>query len=90
MRARRSPRVSFSESSPMQAVESETRASAARIVAGAPLVARWHKRFVRRLSPTPPLSEDEWREGFACFDTEDYQEGVRAFLGKRDPRFHGR
>jgi enoyl-CoA hydratase/carnithine racemase len=72
------------------AVESETRASAARIAAGAPLVARWHKRFVRRLSPALALSADEWREGFACFDTEDYQEGVRAFLAKRDPRFEGR
>jgi enoyl-CoA hydratase/carnithine racemase len=72
------------------AVETETRAIVARIVAGAPLVARWHKRFVRRLSPAEPLSADEWREGYACFDTEDYQEGVRAFLDKRDPRFQGR
>ena len=71
-------------------VETEATKSASRIAAGAPLVARWHKRFIGRLSPVPPLAADEWDEGFACFDTEDYQEGVRAFLGKRDPRFRGR
>ena len=33
---------------------------------------------------------DEWSEGFACFDTADYREGLRAFLNKQVPRFSGR
>jgi enoyl-CoA hydratase len=25
-----------------------------------------------------------------CFDSDDYKEGRRAFLAKRQPQFHGR
>lgn len=70
-------------------VETEVRATAERIAAGAPLVARWHKRFIRRLRGAEQLPADEWNEGFACFDTADYREGLRAFLDKRVPRFRG-
>jgi enoyl-CoA hydratase/carnithine racemase len=71
-------------------VERETYALAARIAAGAPLVARWHKQFIDRLTPLPEVSADEWDEGFQCFDTEDYRIGVAAFLAKRKPQFEGR
>ena len=73
-----------------ESVETEARASAERIAAGAPLVARWHKRFIRRLCPPQQLSADDWSEGYACFDTADYREGLRAFLSKQVPRFSGR
>jgi len=75
---------------PDDRVEAEAYALAARIAAGAPLVARWHKQFIERLSVAAQLSQDEWNEGFACFDTQDYQEGVTAFLEKRKPTFRGR
>jgi enoyl-CoA hydratase len=73
-----------------QRVGAEARAAAERVATGAPLVARWHKRFIRRLLAAPQLSLDEWNEGYACFDTEDYREGLRAFLAKQEPRFRGR
>ena len=65
-------------------------ASARRIAEGAPLVARWHKKFIRRLADPRPLSAEEHAEGYACFDTEDFRAGVRAFLAKEKPRFTGR
>ena len=76
---------------PDDRLEEETYASAARIAEGAPLVARWHKAFVRRLTPRPaPLTEDERRENFAYFRTEDYRIGYDAFIKKRRPKFIGR
>ena len=71
-------------------VERESYAAAERIAAGAPLVARWHKQFIDRLSVRADLTPQEWSVGFACFDTEDYREGVAAFLGKRKAEFKAR
>ncbi|MEP6702619.1 MAG: enoyl-CoA hydratase-related protein [Betaproteobacteria bacterium] len=71
-------------------VEAETMATAQRIVEGAPLVARWHKKFVRRLRQGTPLSQAEIDEGFACFGTEDFQIGYKAFLAKEKPKFIGK
>jgi enoyl-CoA hydratase/carnithine racemase len=71
-------------------VEAEARATALRIAQGAPLVARWHKKFARRLRDPRPLSEAEYAEGFACFDTEDFRVGYRSFLAKQAPEFQGK
>ncbi len=71
-------------------VEREAMATAARIAEGAPLVARWHKKFLRRLDDPAPLTSAERDEGFACFDTEDFRIGTRAVLDKTKPEFKGR
>lgn len=71
-------------------VEEEAYATARRIAEGAPLVARWHKKFVRRLERPDALSQTEIDEGFACFDTRDFQIGYKAFLDKTNPKFEGR
>jgi enoyl-CoA hydratase/carnithine racemase len=71
-------------------VATEAAATAARIAEGAPLAARWHKKFARRLANPAPMSAAEADEGFACFDTEDFHEGYAAFLEKRKPQFRGR
>lgn len=71
--------------------EEEALASARRIAGGAPLVARAHKKLVRRLAfRAAPLSAAEVAENFAFLDTEDYQIGLRAFLEKQTPEFKGR
>ena len=57
---------------------------------GAPLVARWHKKFARRLAEPRPLTAAERDECFDCFDTDDFREGYAAFLAKRKPDFRGR
>ena len=71
-------------------VEAESYATARRIADGAPLVARWHKQFIERLSVRASVCPDAWNEGFACFDTEDYRTGVAAFLAKTKPVFKAR
>lgn len=71
-------------------VVEEAYATARRIAEGAPLAARWHKKFIGRLADPTPLSAGERDESYICFDTEDFREGVAAFLAKRKPRFTGR
>jgi enoyl-CoA hydratase/carnithine racemase len=71
-------------------VAEEARATAERIAEGAPLVARWHKKFARRLAAGGALSAAEMEECFECFDTEDFRIGYAAFLAKRKPGFVGR
>jgi enoyl-CoA hydratase len=64
--------------------------SAGLIAEGAPLVARWHKKFANRLMEPAPLTPEEKDESFTCFGTEDFATGYQAFLEKRRPRFAGR
>jgi enoyl-CoA hydratase/carnithine racemase len=71
-------------------LDAELEATVARIAEGAPLVARWHKKFTRRLLQPVPLTAEELDESFHCFGTEDFRAGYKAFLAKTKPRFEGR
>ncbi len=71
------------------ALEEETEALIARIVAGAPLAARWHKVFAAKaLKPEALTAEDRLAPFLSC-DSADYREGIRAFLAKETPKFKG-
>lgn len=75
---------------PDDQVEAEAYATARRIAAGAPLVARWHKQFLREIESGRPLTEAQRDEGYRCYDSEDFAIGYRAFLAKTAPDFVGR
>lgn len=70
-------------------LDTEVEACARRITEGAPLVARAHKQWVRRLQREESLGAEELRSSFAFLDSADYKEGISAFLGKRKPKFRG-
>jgi enoyl-CoA hydratase/carnithine racemase len=75
---------------PDSQVEEEAFATARRICSGAPLVAGWHKQWIRRLLSGRPLNDEEKAASFAFLETEDYKEGLAAFLAKRKPQFKAR
>ena len=72
-------------------IEREAYATARRIADGAPLVARWHKQFIRRLAiSAPPLTAAERDANFDYLKTEDYRQGIDAFIHKKKPKFTGK
>ena len=71
-------------------VAAEASIVAQRIARGGPLAARINKQLVRRMSPAPePLTEQELRAAFSFLESDDYREGIRSFLEKRNPDFVG-
>ena len=64
---------------------------AGEVVANAPLTIRSIKEMTRRLLAKPRLSSDEERDLIElCYTSEDFREGVAAFMQKRKPTWRGR
>jgi len=70
-------------------VAAQARASAERIMRGAPLAARLNKRQSRRLLHDAPLTEADYQDFFSYAGSRDHREGVDAFLAGRPPVFTG-
>lgn len=74
---------------PREQLAAESLASCRRIAQGAPLVAKAHKAWIRRLSHDEALSSAEKRASLHLVESTDYREGLDAFFSKRRPNFRG-
>lgn len=77
---------------PLDTIETFTYATAQKIADLAPVVHRVHKEILQIVFDNPALeglTPEQRALAVLPFDTEDFQEGWRAFLAKRPPYFRG-
>lgn len=66
-------------------------ATARAIAAGSPVAARQNKAQIRMLVDGGfAYTQEQLASSFGFLDTDDYREGIAAFLAKRPPRFAGK
>jgi enoyl-CoA hydratase len=73
-------------------VTEEAMKIAQNIAQSSPLVARWHKQFIKQLleNPLATIPETILDEAYRCYDTDDFKIGVESFLAKQKPQFTGK
>jgi len=77
---------------PKAELETYTRDYAAKLASNAPLSIAAHKFFIRESGKAAHLRDQEASRAWLarCFASDDYKEGVAAFMEKRRPQFRGK